>query len=307
MSFEDVGRLDAGGPHHQLGRNVRAVGEPDAVLQHLRHRRSRMHAHLEPVEQPGRRLRQPLGQLRQDARRGLDQVDLDVHVGIDAVEPVGDELARGLVQLGRQLRPRRAGADDGDLQLLRPQRLLLHVGADAGVDQAGVEARGLVGGLERDGVLLDAGRAEVVGQAADGDDERVVADLLGRRDLAPLRIDERRHVHDAAGPVEAGHVARAIGEAVPVGLGQVVDLVEALVHAAGGDLVQQRLPQVRALAVDQRDRGLAAPSQLVAEARGQLQPARAPADNDDPMQGCVHGPIGRARRPPGPGWRSGSG
>ena len=78
---------------------------------------------LRPSSSLRRRLRQPLGQLRQDARRGLDQVDLDVLVGIDAVEPVGDELARGLVQLGRQLRARRAGADDGDLQLLRPQRL----------------------------------------------------------------------------------------------------------------------------------------------------------------------------------------
>ena len=112
--------------------------------QHLGDGRSRMHAHLEPCEQLCRRLRQPLGQLRQDARRGLDQVDLDVPVRIDAVEPVGDELARGLVQLGRQLRARRAGADDGDLQLLGPQRLGLGIGADAGVDQAAVEARGLL-------------------------------------------------------------------------------------------------------------------------------------------------------------------
>ena len=64
-------------------------------------------------------------------------------LGIDAVEPVGDELARGLVQLGRQLGAGRAGADDGDLQLLRPQRLGLRVRADAGVDQAAVEALGL--------------------------------------------------------------------------------------------------------------------------------------------------------------------
>ena len=113
------------------------------MLQHLRDRRTRMHAHLEPFQQLGRRLGQPLGQLRQDAGRGLDQVDLDVHVGIDAIEAVGDELARRLVQLGRELRPGGAGADDGDLQLLRPQRLVLDMGADAGVDQPAVEARRL--------------------------------------------------------------------------------------------------------------------------------------------------------------------
>ena len=52
----------------------------------------------------------------------------------------------------------------------------LRVGAHAGVDQAAVEALGLLGRVEHDGVLLDARRAEVVADAADGDDERVVAE-----------------------------------------------------------------------------------------------------------------------------------
>ena len=250
---------------------------------------------LRPSSSSDRGLCQPLGQLRQDAGRGLDQVDRDVLVGIDAIEPVGDELARRLVQLGGKLRAGRAGADDGDLQLLGPQRLGLGVGADAGVDQPAVEARGLIGRLERDGVLLDAGRAEIVGEAADGDDERVVAELPRRRDLPPLLVDDRRHLDDAAAPVDARHLAGAIGEAVPVGLGQVVDLVEAEVHAAGGDLVQQRLPQVRALAVDQGDRGLAAPAELVAQPRGKLQPAGSAADDDDAMQLLLHGPLAPMR------------
>ena len=74
-------------------------------------------------------LRQPLRQRRQDARSGLDQVDLDVLVGVDAVEAVGHQLARGLVQLGRQLRSRRAGADDRHVELAGPQRTRLRVGA----------------------------------------------------------------------------------------------------------------------------------------------------------------------------------
>ena len=87
--------------------------------------------------------------------------------------------------------------------------------------------------------------------------------------------------------VEAGHLADAIDEAVPVGLRQVVDLVHAQVHAAGGDLVQQRLPEVRALPVDQRDAGLAALAELVAQAGGKLEPAGAAADNDDAFRGSA--------------------
>ena len=216
-----------------------------------------MNAHVEALEQLGGGLRQPLRQRRQDARRGLDQVDLDVLVGIDAVEAIGHQLARRLVQLGGQLGSRRAGADDRHLQLLGPQRLALRVRADAGVDEARVEALRLLGRLERNGVRFHAARAEIVGQAADGDDERIVAELLRRRDLPPLVVDERRHADQAPAPIDADQRAEAEREAVPVGLGQIVDLVHAQIHAAGGDLVQQRLPQVRAAPVDQRDVRLA--------------------------------------------------
>ena len=87
--------------------------------------------------------------------RGAASIRLmrDVLVGVDAVETVGDQLARRLVQLGRQLHAGGAGADDRDLQLLGPQRLGLGVGADAGVDQAAVEARGIARRLQRDGVV----------------------------------------------------------------------------------------------------------------------------------------------------------
>ena len=48
-------------------------------------------------------------------------------LGVDAVEPEGDELARRVVQLGGELDAGRAGADDRDVQLLRAQRLDLRV------------------------------------------------------------------------------------------------------------------------------------------------------------------------------------
>ena len=46
-------------------------------------------------------------------------MSLHVLVGVDAVQAVGHQLARRAVQLGRQLDPGGAGADDRDLQLLR--------------------------------------------------------------------------------------------------------------------------------------------------------------------------------------------
>jgi hypothetical protein len=278
---EKIRRLDARRPDHELGRDHDAAGEPHAVCQHLGHARAHMQVDAETLEQPDRRLRQPLGQRRENARRRLDQVDADVLVRVDAVEAEGDELPRRLVQLGGQLRARGAGADDGHMQLLWSQRLCLRVGPDAGIDEAPMEASRVLGRVQRQGMLPDAGRAEVVGHAADRNHQRVVGDLLAGRDLAALVVDERRHVHNAAGAIEARHAAGAIGEAVPVGLRQVVDGVHALVHAAGGDLVQQRLPQVRALAVDQRDRRLAAPSEPAAEPRDELQATgTAPHDHD---------------------------
>ena len=67
-----------------------------------------------------------------------------------------------------------------------------------------------------------------------------------------------------ARPVQPDQLAEAVAEAVPVCLRQIVELVAVGVHAAGGDLVQQRLPHVRACAVDERNVGLAFASEPVA-------------------------------------------
>jgi hypothetical protein len=56
------------------------------------------------------------------------------------------------------------------------------------------------------------------------------------------------------------------------------------VHAPGGDLVEQRLPDVRFKAVDQRDLGAFAVPQLVAQRGGERQASRAASDDDDAMR-----------------------
>src|SRR2546426_3187895 len=102
-------------------------------------------------------------------------------------------------------------------------------------------------------------------------------------------------------PVEAGHLSKTVAKVMPVRLSHVVELVYAQIHASGGNLVQQRLPQVRPGLVDQLDLRLAALANLVAELGGELQATRPSADDhylvergaqrprDGRHQGCDQG------------------
>ena len=56
------------------------------------------------------------------------------------------------------------------------------------------------------------------------------------------------------------------------------------IHAAGGDFVQQRLPDVRPCTVDKGDLGFAFAAELVAKLRREFEPAGAAADDDDAVQ-----------------------
>jgi hypothetical protein len=71
---------------------------------------------------------------------------------------------------------------------------------------------------------------------------------------------------------------------MPMGLREIIQLVLGRVHAASGGDMQERLPQVRAAALDQGDVGQAALTELVAKTRDELEPRRAAADNDDSMR-----------------------
>jgi len=99
----------------------------------------------------------------------------------------------------------------------------------------------------------------------------------------------RGDAHRTPAAVEADHLADAVAEVVPVRLRQKVELVMAEIHAAGGDLVQQRLPQMGARAIDQRDLGAVARAQPVAQPGRKLQPAGAATDDDNAVRGVGHG------------------
>ena len=91
-------------------------------------------------------------------------------------------------------------------------------------------------------------------------------------------------MHALVGAVEANHLAVAIAKAVPVALRLIGKLVAARIHAAGCDLVQERFPDVRACAIDERDFGLAGAAELVAELRREFETARTTSDDDDAIR-----------------------
>ena len=185
-----------------------------------------------------------------------------------------------------------AGADDGHLQLFRSQRFALRIGADAGIDQPVVEAFGLRRRVEADRVLLRAGCAEIIGAAADGDDQRVVADLALADQQPAIVIVCRCDTHHAAFAVQTGHAAQAETEMMPPRLRQIIEHVLIHIHAAGGDLVQQRFPQMRTRTVDQRHLSLPAAADAVTQTRCEFKPAGAAADDNDVVR--AGGVIGHA-------------
>src|SRR6185503_12462525 len=104
-------------------------------------------------------------------------------------------------------------------------------------------------------------------------------------------------MHFTSLAIEVGHFPDAIAEAVRVRLGEVIDLVRSRIHAAGGDLVQLRLPDVGTMAVDERDVHRAA--EPVAQPGGEFEPASAAADDDDAVTHGAHPSSVRAPMPAG--------
>src|SRR5207247_3673068 len=83
-------------------------------------------------------------------------------------------FARGPMELSRQLGSGGAGADDGDVQLSGMQRTRLRICANARIYESMVEAHGLLGCLERNRVSAHPRRTEIIGNATDRDDQRVI-------------------------------------------------------------------------------------------------------------------------------------
>ena len=280
QAVEELRRLHPGGPYLEARRDHLAGGQGHAVGVGMLHRRAGQHGHAELFQGLVHRHADALRQRRQHAGTGLDQGDLHV-LRLDALQPVGGQPQRGVVQLGGQLDPGGAGADDGhaDLALVVAAR----VGAQVVAEQLAVEALGLGGGVEQDAVLGHARCAEIIGAAADGDDQGVVVQAARRYQLAAVLVEGRGQADALGGAVQALQAADLELEVVPLGLGDIVELVLGRVQRAGGHFVQQRFPQVGEIGVNQGDVGLATLAQGAAQTGGELQPAGAAADDNDAM------------------------
>ncbi len=159
-------------------------------------------------------------------------------------------------------------------------------------EHALLDALGLRQAVEIEAVLGDARHTEIVQHAADRDHEGVVAETLRRHDLGAAGIVDRLEQDFFRAAIEAGHAAELEGEVMPARVHQIVEAIGSGVQRARGDLVQQRLPDVRQHAVDQRDPRLAAPAEPVAELGREDQAAGTAADDDDVVR---HGYAGTAR------------
>ncbi len=115
-------------------------------------------------------------QAAQDARRGLDQDNADIAMRINPIEPVGDHFADGAVQFCGQFGAGRARTNNRNVELAGKHRPFLRLRAQAGVDQAPVEALGLCLRFQRHRIFGNARCTEIVGYAADRNHQRVVTD-----------------------------------------------------------------------------------------------------------------------------------
>ena len=183
-----------------------------------------------------------------------------------------------------ELHARRAGADDHDVDCGGFTARGAAFGPDARSNKAPVEPLGIRRRVERDRVLGNARNAEIVADAADAEDERVIRQSSRGKNLPAVVVEDRGQMHFVARAVEPGDRPEPEPEVVPIGDQEVVDAVQIGIHAPRRDLVQQRLPQMSLKAVDERNDRAPAPTQRVTEPCRERQSGGAAADDDDPMR-----------------------
>ena len=167
----------------------------------------------------------------------LDQSYLDVLVGIDLVEPEGDDAAYGTMQFRRKLGTGRAGTDDRDVKLARPNRFGLRVREQASIYQAAIETLCLFGSVDTDCVFAHARRAEIIADASNCNDQRVIANGAFRRNQTPIFVAIGCKVHQVVRAIEADHFTETVSKSMPVRVREIIDLVSRHVHAARGNLM----------------------------------------------------------------------
>jgi hypothetical protein len=129
-------------------------------------------------------------------------------------------------------------------------------------------------------MLRHALGAEIVAHRTDRQHQIIVADTMLAHDLAPILVADRRDQQLAILPVDPRH--GAIEEAIAPGIAMaaVTHLVQIGVQRARRHFVQQGLPDMGAILLDQDDVEFFAP-ETGAQPGRQLQPPGAAAHHDD--------------------------
>ena len=162
----------------------------------------------------------------------------EIEFGVVAGQHSLEQLAHGACHL----HPGRPAAHDDKVQ----DTLVDQLGMGAGTFELAQDVAADVGGfreaLEVEGVLADAGGAEVVVDGARTDDEEVEGELV----IAPK-------LHHPVAPVHADHDPLAEAD-VPLPVEDVAHLMRDVVdgEAGGGHLVEQRLEGVVVVLVDDK-------------------------------------------------------
>ena len=279
--LEETRCANAGSPDFQAGLDLVAIGGDQAVGSHFAD--CCVGHHIDPelfqglVHRPADALRQG----RQHPWAGFDQ--RDVHVfRFDPVQTIRGQFMGGVVQLCRQFDASGASADDGHADLL-DHIGLPGVGAQIVIEQLLVEALSLFARIEEQAMLRRALGAEIVGGAAHADHQRVISHFTRRHQLDAVFVIGRGQLDFLLRAIEPAHAPELELEVVPFRLGDIVEFVFGGVQGTGGHFVQQRLPDVGQVRVDQHHAGRAALAQSLTQAGSQLQTAGAAADNDNTM------------------------
>ena len=218
---------------------------------------------------------------RQDARAGFEQADLEALL-VEHFQAVIAQRRGRIVEFCGKLHTGCAAADDGDADIFVRLRIEAEPAraTQALVQEALAERVRIAAAFQRQAVVLDAFDSEIVRHGPEGEDEIVIADAVLAHQLRAIHVQEGRDDDLAVGAVDALQGALEVAIAPAVGVGAVTDLIEVGVQRAGGDFVEQGLPDMGPVALKQDDVEL-----LAAIARAQpgreLQPAGTASDDDN--------------------------
>jgi hypothetical protein len=110
-------------------------------------------------------------------------------------------------------------------------------------------------------------RSEIIADAADRKNQRVVTENAGRKELLSLIVEHWRDMNTPFLSVEIAHLAHAIAIMMRTGVREIFEGVDVNIQRSGSDFVQMGLPDMDPALVEQRDVGLSPPVERIPQLR----------------------------------------